>query len=98
MKPFLVISLTLLGAGVLVAAFFLFRGSDAGAGPVTCTTDEQCGGDIVTDRFCRDGNLWGNGQHNTCLEAGTPQSRCETSYAPFLIEACENGCSSNGCA
>lgn len=74
--------------GILAAVFWPRAEPDAL--PVTCTSDEQCGGEIVNAHFCREGKLYASGQRNTCLRPGTPGNECATSYEPWLIaDSCE---------
>lgn len=66
-------------------------------GPVTCSTDAQCGGSVVVRQYCRDGSVYAEGQRNTCVNADSCTSRCETTYQPWLIEECKNGCENGAC-
>jgi hypothetical protein len=77
--------------------FFFNREAEVCEHPITCTTNEQCGGDIITERFCRDGNVYGNGQFNTCANAGECTAVCQTSYAAALLEECGSGCENGAC-
>jgi hypothetical protein len=58
--------------------------------PVTCTSDEHCGGTVEAARFCREGKLYASGQRNTCTNPGEPGNSCATNYEPWLIsDSCE---------
>jgi hypothetical protein len=86
-----------IGVALAVLTVFLLRKEKPCAGPVTCTTDDQCGGTIVADRFCRDGNVYGNGQVNTCANSGTCTAVCQTTYGAVLIEECDTDCVNGVC-
>ena len=64
---------------------------------VTCETNAQCGGDVTVRTYCRDGNLYAEGQRNTCVNAGACEASCVTDYNPWLVEECANGCESGAC-
>lgn len=97
MERWLVISSILLGVILAGATVLLFFPAQKEQGPITCVSDAQCGGVMVSERFCRDGHVYGNGQSNKCLHAGTSGSLCETSYGTVLVEECEDGCTDGTC-
>lgn len=64
---------------------------------ITCESDAQCGGSVTVREFCRDGNVYGEGQRNTCENAGTCEATCVTNYQPWLLAECANGCENGAC-
>lgn len=84
-------------AVVLVLAFLFFYPLKKVHGPITCTSDKQCGGSVQGERFCKDGNVYASAQQNTCHKPGTEESVCETTYGDQLVEECEIGCSAGLC-
>ena len=65
--------------------------------PITCESDTTCGGAVELTRVCQDGAVFAQGQRNTCVNAGTCEASCETSFEPWLIEQCSAGCESGAC-
>jgi len=60
--------------------------------PITCFSDEQCGGRVELERFCDLGKLYAYGQRNTCVQPGTAGNSCLTEYGPWLVaESCIEG-------
>lgn len=85
--------------GITLAALTLyFLLPDKCSRPVTCVSDEQCGGTITTDTFCRDGNRYGNGQQNICMDKGSCNAYCNTDYDAVLLETCKNSCENGVCS
>jgi len=87
--------ITLFGAAIAlgIVAALLWPGRSAELQeelPVTCFSDEQCGGDVELARFCDLGKLYASGQRNTCLRPGQRGSECMTTYDPWLLaDSCE---------
>jgi len=96
MNKYLVIGCIVLGIALAaLTLYFLFP--KPCPNPVTCDSDKQCGGTIVSDKFCKDSNVYGNGQTNTCVKKDRCTAVCETSYSQFLVEKCKNGCVDGAC-
>jgi hypothetical protein len=95
-KLFFVVICILIGVTLAALTLYFFFPESCGK-QITCEDDAQCGGEIIGERFCQGNTVYGNGQVNTCIDAGTCNARCETSYATILIEECANGCSNGAC-
>ena len=96
MDRYLMIGCIVLGVALATITLYLVLPRPC-PGPVTCTSDKQCGGTVVSDRFCKDGSVYGNGQSNTCVKKDRCTSTCQTNYGEVLVEKCAKGCNAGNC-
>jgi hypothetical protein len=57
-----------------------------------CTQDSDCGSSQLVNKFCKNGNSWGNYSNPVCISGN-----CGITYSQSLIQTCPYGCSNGEC-
>jgi len=55
---------------------------------IKCNSDEDCGGRIVKNPYCFQGNSFGELIINKCINGGTPKSYCSQEVVKGLVQEC----------